>query len=70
MNDFEIKLLEQKVAVMQKEVGEVLNEMQVTIQALTKTYGTAIQAIWARLDALEKVDAEEITPERTDGKEL
>lgn len=65
-NDFKLKLLEQKVEVMQKEISTVLNEMQVTIQAIAQTYSTALKVIMQRLNNLET------PPIRTEdeGKEL
>lgn len=53
--DFRYKLLEQKVEVMQKEVSQVLQEMQTTIQAIAATYSTALKVIIERVDAVEKI---------------
>lgn len=52
--EFRYKLLEQKVEVMQKEVSQVLGEMQTTIQAIAATYSTALKVLMERTDKLEK----------------
>lgn len=53
-NDFRVQLLEQKVEVMQKEVSQVLNEMQTTIQAIAQTYSVALKVLMERADKVEK----------------
>lgn len=69
MEDMRIKLLEQKVEVMQKEVSQVLNEMQVTIQAIAKTYSTALKIVMERLDKLEGISSVSFRNDQ-EGKEL
>lgn len=54
MDNNRLALLEQKVTVLQREISEVLQEMQVTMQGLTVTYGTALKVMNARLNDLEK----------------
>ena len=54
MENFEVKLLEQKVSIMQKEVSQVLQEMQTTIQAIAQTYSIALKVLMERADKLEK----------------
>lgn len=71
--DFDrLKLLEQQMAVMQKEVSEVLNEMQTTMLLTTKTYSTALKILMERVDVLEKKNGTETNPTREDseGKEI
>lgn len=66
MEDMRFRLLEQKVEVMQKEVSQVLQEMQTTIQAIAQTYSVALKVIMERLDAaennlkLQKADADKL----------
>jgi len=72
--DFRYKLLEQKVEVMQREVSQVLGEMQTTIQAIAATYSTALKILVERTDILEK-ELKALKPssnirETSDGKEL
>lgn len=72
--DFKYKLLEQKVEVMQREVSQVLHEMQTTIQAIAQTYSVALKVLVERADKLDKeVGALKQTPltrEDTSGKEI
>lgn len=49
-----ITLVEQKVEIMQKEVSQVLQEMQLTMQSLAITYGTALKVLNSKLEELEK----------------
>lgn len=73
--DFRYKLLEQKVEVMQKEVSQVLHEMQTTIQAIAQTYSVALKVLVERADKLDKeVEALKTSTltvrEDTHGKEI
>ncbi len=72
MEDMGLKILEQKVIVMQNEVSQVLNEMQSTIQAIAKTYSIALKVMLERIDKLEKGAVTQTTPlrETDNGKEL
>lgn len=70
MEDMGLRILEQKVLVMQNEVSQVLNEMQSTIQAIAKTYSIALKVILERVDKLEKAQSTGNNRENTDGKEL
>lgn len=69
MEDFKVKLLEQKVEVMQREVSQVLGEMQTTIEAIAATYSTALKVMMQRIDDLEKKIAIPMRSEE-EGKEL
>lgn len=65
-----LKVLEQKLLVMQKEVSEVVGELQQAMTALMRSQAIATAVVNSRLTELEQGQA---TPEsRTDeqGKEL
>jgi hypothetical protein len=68
--DTRLKLLEQKMDIMQKEVSEVLQEMQVAIQSITITYSTALKVLLERVDKLENPQKAEPPREKTNGVEL
>ena len=71
--DFSYQLLEQKVEIMQKEVSQVLQEMQTTIMAVTQTYSTALKILMERTDKLERALKEQdlsTVREDTNGKEI
>ncbi len=71
--DFDrMKLIEQKVDIMQKEVSQVLQEMQVAIQGIAVTYSTALKVVMERLNALEAAEKKEQQQVREDlnGKEI
>lgn len=53
MSDMRIDLLEKKVEVMQNEIGDVINEMHVTIQGLARMVTVALKSMDARLTAIE-----------------
>jgi hypothetical protein len=52
--DHRLKVLEQQFQVMQKEVNEVLGEMQQALTALMRAQAMASQVIDARLTEIEK----------------
>jgi hypothetical protein len=66
-----LKLLEQQVSVMQKEINEVLGEVQFAMEGLVKANKMAMEVIMDRLDKLENPHR---TPRAIDknpeGKEL
>lgn len=53
MNIDRLKLLEQKVQVMQTEIADLVGEIQRTIEGLSKGTYFGIQGLSARLDKLE-----------------
>jgi Ulp1 family protease len=59
---------------MQKEVSEVLQEMQTTIMAITQTYSTALKVLVERADKIDKELAKhnlsKETPKNETGIEL
>lgn len=69
MNFDRVTLLEQKVEVMQREVSQVLGEMQTTIQAIAATYSTALKVMMQRVEELEKKVTIPVRSEE-EGKEL
>lgn len=69
--DFDrLKLLEQKVEIMQKEFNEVLQEMQVTMQSMAVTYKTVFTDIVGRLNELEAQVGPKPIRQDDEGKEL
>lgn len=74
MDDMGLRILEQKVLVMQNEISQVLGEMQSTIQAIAKTYSIALKVAMERLDRLEASEKAEkavgTLGRSDDGKEL
>lgn len=52
--DHRLKVLEQQFQVMQKEVNEVLGEMQQALTALVRAQAMASQVIDSRLTEIEK----------------
>jgi hypothetical protein len=72
--NFRYKLLEQKVEIMQKEVSDVLHEMQTTIMAITQTYSTALKVLVERADKLDeemrKLNLPKEAPKNETGIEL
>jgi hypothetical protein len=61
-----LQMLEQQYIVMQREISQVLGEMQKATQAMAKMTQVALQSLDARLIALEP----EKLPIREEGKEL
>ena len=66
-----IKVIEQKLLVMQKEVSEVIGELQQAMTALMRSQAMATAVANSRLEELEaKVAPKELTPRTEGGKEL
>lgn len=67
-----IKVIEQKLMVMQKEVSEVIGELQQAMTALMRSQAMATAVANSRLEELEdKINpSPSAGPPRTEGKEL
>ena len=66
-----IQFLEQKVTVMQKEISEVLGEMQQALTAMVRSQAIAASASHYRLTELEKLTGLKQEEARTEeGKEI
>lgn len=66
-----IKVIEQKLLVMQKEVSEVIGELQQAMTALMRSQAMATAVANSRLEELEaKVVTTEPAPRTEGGKEL
>ena len=68
-----LKVLEQKLMVMQKEVSEVIGELQQAMTALMRSQAMATAVANSRLEELESKTKELSVPapnEHTGGKEL
>lgn len=67
-----LKVLEQKLTVMQKEVSEVIGELQQAMTALMRSQAMATAVANSRLEELEdKINpSSTVQPYRTEGKEL
>jgi hypothetical protein len=67
-----IKVIEQKLVVMQKEVSEVIGELQQAMTALMRSQAMATAVANSRLEELEdKINPlPPAGPSRTEGKEL
>lgn len=53
--DFDrLKLLEQQLSVMQKEVNEVLGEVQIAMQGMSKANKMAFEVLLSRIQELEQ----------------
>ena len=72
MDDTRLKLLEQRVQVLQQEINAVLGEVQDAVVALMKTNEITITAIYNRLDEIEELLGEKKPEIRSDngGHEL
>jgi hypothetical protein len=65
-----LKVLEQKLMVMQKEVSEVIGELQQAMTALMKAQAMATAITNSRLEELESKATLPTTDGHTGGKEL
>jgi len=71
--DHRLKVLEQKLLVMQKEVSEVVGELQQAMTALMRSQAMATAVTNSRLEELESMTSADKLSERTEeeqGKEL
>lgn len=72
--DFDrLKLVEQQVSVMQKEINEVLGEVQVAMQGMSKANKMAFEVLLSRIQELEdRLDKVSTVTDRDsdEGKEL
>lgn len=65
-----LTLLEQKVEVMQREISEVLREIQVATQSTVVTFSTALKVFDARIRELEALNNPIPIRQDEEGKEL
>lgn len=63
-----LKFLEQQMQVMQREINEILGQIQVAMQGLVRANSMALQVVDARLNKLET--PAEKTDQNRDGVEL
>lgn len=73
MVEFKVQMLEQQVQVMQKEINEVLVELQRAMQGMAKANAMVLHLFDDRLKKLEAAsDTTSVNnvPQNTEGKEL